>query len=90
MRYNISRLAFIVAVATAVLVLVTSPASAITIEMCEQSGGIVVRCAEQPVTREDKVMCPAPGKTIRIWCVGGREYNGWEIFESSGNSRYGR
>ncbi|WP_433713233.1 hypothetical protein ACQP2U_02745 [Nocardia sp. CA-084685] len=51
LRYNISRLAFVVAAATAVLVLVTSPASAITIEMCEQSGGIVVRCAEQPVTR---------------------------------------
>jgi hypothetical protein len=88
MQRCISRLGFISAAATAVLIALTGPAQAIIIEMCEQSGGIVVRYAEQPITREDKIVCPAPGKTVRIWCIGGAEYSGWEIFESGGNSRY--
>ncbi|WP_280391072.1 hypothetical protein [Nocardia wallacei] len=32
----------------------TGPAHAVTISDCVDGGGLVVRCAEQPVTREDR------------------------------------
>ncbi|WP_280376877.1 hypothetical protein [Nocardia wallacei] len=65
----------------------TGPAHAVTISDCVDGGGLVVRCAEQPVTREDKILCPRPGKAERIWCIGGF-YNGLEILEIGGRSRY--
>ncbi|MFG1795190.1 hypothetical protein [Nocardia sp. NPDC049149] len=39
------------------------------------------------MTKKDKTVCPAPGKTTRIWCVGGF-YAGLEILDSGGHTRY--
>ncbi len=84
----VSRLSFTVAAVFTAVILSIGPANAITIDMCVQGGGVVVRCSEQPITREDKVAtCPSPGRTDRIWCVGG-EYHMWEIIGSGGHSRY--
>ncbi|NUP27549.1 MAG: hypothetical protein HOQ44_12820 [Nocardia sp.] len=70
------------------LIIAAGPANAVRISDCVDGGGIVVRCSEQPVTREDKIVCPTPGKATRIWCVGGF-YNGLEILEAGDRSRYG-
>jgi hypothetical protein len=90
LQHIISRIGFIFATGLAGLILATSPANAITIEQCTQGGGIVVRCAEQPVTREDKVTCPAPGKATKLWCFGGfyGHPEPLEILEFDGHSRY--
>jgi hypothetical protein len=69
------------------VIMLAGPANAIRVSDCVDGGGIVVRCAEQPVTRQDKIVCPRPGKAHRIWCVGGF-YNGLEILETGGRSRY--
>lgn len=87
MRHNISRLGVIGAAALAFTILFTGPASAVSISDCVDGGGIVVRCAEPPITREDKVMCPVPGRAERIWCIGGF-YHGLEILEFGNRSRY--
>ncbi|MER7449385.1 hypothetical protein ABTW96_03760 [Nocardia beijingensis] len=71
----------------ATLLLGMGSAEAITISDCVDGGGIVIRCAEQPVTRQDKVACPAPGKSTRIWCIGGF-YGGLEILDFGGDTRY--
>ncbi|GGL46986.1 hypothetical protein [Nocardia jinanensis] len=70
------------------LIIAAGPANAVRVSDCVDGGGIVVRCSEQPVTREDKIVCPTPGKAKRIWCIGGF-YNGLEILETGGDSRYG-
>lgn len=74
----------------AALVIGSGTASAVTIADCVRDGGMVLRCSEQPVTKSDKIACPTPGKTIRIWCVGGFWGNPkpLEIFEHGGESRY--
>lgn len=95
MRKLFNRLVFVTAAAVALLMLAIGPAEAITIQQCEEAGGVVIRCAEQPVTRNDKVTCPAPGKTIRLWCVGTRFYtmpdgSPMEVFDSGGDSKYRR
>ncbi len=90
MRTFVSRLGAIVALVLATMLLGMGTAGAITISDCVDGGGIVIRCAEQPVTRQDKVACPAPGKSTRIWCFGG--FYGYpeplEILEFGGDSRY--
>jgi hypothetical protein len=90
LQHSIFRLGFIGSAGIAVVLLATGPANAITIEQCTEGGGIVIRCAEQPVTREDKVSCPAPGKTTRLWCFGGfyGHPEPMEILEFGGHSRY--
>ncbi|MBF6190462.1 hypothetical protein U3653_20815 [Nocardia sp. CDC186] len=90
MQYIISRLCFTLATATAIAIFVTGPAHAVTISDCVDGGGIVVRCSTQPVTDADKIACPTPGKSTRIWCVGG--FYGTpplEILDFGGDSRYG-
>ncbi|WP_405164151.1 hypothetical protein OG203_03250 [Nocardia sp. NBC_01499] len=95
MQYIISRLVLIIASGTAALIFLAGPAAAVTVQQCEEAGGVVIRCAEQPITRNDKVGCPAPGRTIRLWCVGTRFYSmpdgsPMEVLDTGGNSRYGR
>lgn len=72
------------------LIIDSGTASAVTISDCVDGGGIVVRCSQQPVTNADKVLCAVPGKTIRIWCVGGfyGHQGPMEIFDPGGASRY--
>ncbi|WP_433717081.1 hypothetical protein ACQP2U_42645 (plasmid) [Nocardia sp. CA-084685] len=79
----------------AALVVAAGPAGAVTVQQCEQAGSMVIRCAEQPVTNKDKVVSPAPGKTIRLWCVGTTFYTmpdgtPMEVFDTGCNSKYGR
>ncbi|WP_338773049.1 hypothetical protein V7968_16400 [Nocardia vulneris] len=71
----------------AIIMLGIGEAGAVTISDCVDGGGVVVRCAEQPVTQRDKVVCPAPGKSTRIWCIGGF-YHNLEILDWGGDSRY--
>ncbi|MDE1674686.1 hypothetical protein ACW9HR_26610 [Nocardia gipuzkoensis] len=74
----------------AAMLLGMGSARAITISDCVDGGGVVIRCAEQPVTRQDKVTCPAPGKTTKLWCFGG--FYGYPeplaILEFGGDTRY--
>lgn len=74
----------------AAIIIGSGTASAVTVSDCINAGGVVIRCSEEPVTNPEKVMCPAPGKTIRIWCVGGfyGHRKAIEIFETGGHSRY--
>ncbi|KAA8880531.1 hypothetical protein F3087_41225 [Nocardia colli] len=77
------------------LMVAIGPAEAVTIQQCEEAGGVVIRCAEQPVTNNDKVSCPAPGRTTRLWCVGTVFYampdgSPMEVFDTGGDSKYGR
>jgi hypothetical protein len=87
LKHNMSRFAVLAAAVSAFVALLGGSAQAVTIADCVDGGGIVVRCSERPVTREDKVTCPAPGKATRIWCVGGF-YGGLEIIDFRGDSRY--
>lgn len=89
MPFNTIRILRAMPLVGAVMIIGSSTASAVTIADCLHDGGLVLRCSEQPVTNADKVICPAPGKTIRIWCVGGF----WgtpatEILDPGGQSRY--
>lgn len=95
MRKAINRLFFVTAAFVGAVILAIGLAEAVTVQQCEEAGGVVIRCAEQPVTKNDKVACPAPGKTIRLWCVGTRFYTNqdgspMEVFDTGGNSKYGR
>ncbi len=87
MRTIVSRLSFLAVSALTAVLLATGEAGAVTIADCVDGGGVVVRCAEQPVTRQDKVVCPAPGRATRVWCIGGF-YSGLEIIDFGGRSRY--
>lgn len=91
MRTISFRLGFVAAVVLTILTLAMGQAGAITIDQCVDGGGIVVRCAEQPITRQDKVTCPAPGKATKLWCFGGfyGSPEPLEILEFGGRSRYG-
>ncbi|WP_330231707.1 hypothetical protein OHA40_03930 [Nocardia sp. NBC_00508] len=42
------------------------------------------------MTRRDKVTCPAPGKTTKLWCFGGfyGHPKPLEILEFGGDTRY--
>ncbi|PXX69352.1 hypothetical protein DFR70_1021041 [Nocardia tenerifensis] len=91
----LKRVLFVVSSGLLALAVASGQASAITIQQCEEAGGVVVRCAEQPVTNNDKLVCPSPGRTFRLWCVGTRFYtmpdgSPMEVFDSGGNSKYGR
>lgn len=95
MQTAIKRSIFVTAACIAAVMAAIGSAEAVTVQQCEESGGVVIRCAEQPVTKNDKVACPAPGKTIRLWCVGTRFYtmpdgSPMEVFDTGGNSKYGR
>jgi hypothetical protein len=66
---------------------------AIAISQCVEGGGVVIRCAGQPVANADTVTCPAPGGTTRLWRVGSAFYtnpdgSAMEIFHSGGDTRY--
>lgn len=93
MRTNITRRASVLAAITVAFLLGASTADAITISDCVDAGGFVLRCGEEPVTNADKTVCPAPGRTTRIWCVGSRFYSNpdgsaMEILDPGGSSPY--
>ncbi len=95
MRTSITRLLVVTVASIAAAMAAIGSAAAVTVQQCEEAGGVVIRCAEQPVTKNDKTACPAPGRTIRLWCVGARFYtmpdgSPMEVFDTGGNSKYGR
>ncbi|MFI6313138.1 hypothetical protein ACIBEK_23810 [Nocardia fusca] len=70
------------------LIVAAGSANAVRVSDCVDGGGIVVRCSEQPVTREDKIVCPTPGKANASGASVGST-TGLEILETGGDSRYG-